>query len=123
MISSVVNACQVCRTWKRPSNANKLNISLSEHFNDDVQFDLMFYTSVLEPARGQLTIIHLCDAAVRYSRAGFTATKDEMNLTKAISDLWIAFFGPMQTVVLDEEGGMKADGKLVCRSWTSWTLR
>ena len=39
----VVQACQVCRPWKRPGQSNKLTYSLALAFDEEVQFDFVFY--------------------------------------------------------------------------------
>ena len=67
MVPEVVNACQVCRMWKRSGNKSTLSGSLSTSFNLDVQFDLLFFESALEPQKGRRPIIHLIDTCLRWS--------------------------------------------------------
>ena len=70
LVPQVVQACQVCRDWKRPSNSNKLTFSLAHQFNEEVQFDLMFYRSLLQPSLGGergIPICHLIDCCIRWS--------------------------------------------------------
>ena len=38
-------------------------------FNLEVQFDIMFYKSILKPTRGPLNIVHLIDVSIRFSVA------------------------------------------------------
>ena len=73
----------------------------------EVQFDLLFYRSLLQPKRGLLPIIHLIDVCIRFSRCGIVPSKEEIDLTTGISTLWIAIFGAMQTLMLDEETAMR----------------
>ena len=51
-VLQVVQACQVCRPWRKPGQSNKLTYSLAMSFNEEVQFDLLFYHSRLEPGLG-----------------------------------------------------------------------
>eukprot|EP00973_Karenia_brevis_P047493 6594134-Karenia_brevis.AAC.1 len=53
-VPDIVNGCMVCRDWHRPGLQNVATFRLSLAFNEDVQFDLMFYRSVLQPERDQL---------------------------------------------------------------------
>ena len=117
LISSVVNACQVCRTWKRPGNKNVLSVSPSERFNEDAQFDLLFYESLLEPSKGRQHILHVIDACLRWSATTIVPNKDETTLTTAISSLWISIYGPMHRLTLDEETTMRG------RAATDWAVQ
>jgi hypothetical protein len=78
-----------------------------EYFNQEVQFDLLFYHSLVDEPTKRRNIMHLIDACVRWSAALESVSKEEIELTIRISTCWIAIFGPMQTLVLDEEGGMR----------------
>ena len=55
LVPQVVQACQVCRPWRRPGQANKFTVSLALAFNEEVQFDLLSYHSQLEPGPGGST--------------------------------------------------------------------
>ena len=50
--------------------------------------------------------MHLICACLRFSVTGIT-TKEETQITMNISQRWIAIFGPMTVLVLDEETGMR----------------
>ena len=75
-------------------------------FNAEVQLDLLFVHSRLQPARGLLVILHLVDAAIRWSAATVCASKEEEELCSKISQIWLAVHGPMEVLVSDEEGGL-----------------
>ena len=114
-IPSVVQGCVVCRDWRKPGPRNVTTFRLVMEFNEEVQFDLLFYHSLLEPERGNIPIAHLIDACVRFSRTGVTR-KDEISLTTTIAALWISLFGPMGVLVLDEETGMRGQAVI---DWSS----
>ena len=42
-IKAVIAACPVCRKWQRPSLQPRVRLNLAENFNDEVDFDFMFY--------------------------------------------------------------------------------
>lgn len=91
-VPQVVQASQVCRPWKKPGQSNKLTYSLAMTFNEEVQFDLMFYHGALEPGlRGAhgIPIVHLIDCCIRWSariRSQFGTTRD---LSECISLAWV----------------------------------
>ena len=109
-VPQVVQACQVCRPWKRPGQANKLTYSLALSFNEEVQFDLFFYHSRLEPglggARG-VPIAHFIDCCIRWSACMVSQSKTIWDLLNCISNGWVGVFGNMLTLTLDGESGMK----------------
>ena len=112
-IPSVVQACQICRDWRRPNPRNILSFRLVRQCNEEVQFDLMFHVCRLEPDRGMLPILHLIDVCLRFSQ-GATSRKDELALTTTISRIWISIFAAMQTLTMDEETGMR------CQTVSDW---
>ena len=119
MIPAVVGACQVCRTWKRPSNRSILTSSLSTQFNEDVQFDLFFYESLLEPDKGRRPVCHLIDTCLRWSSTMIARSKNEDDLTNAIGQCWANVFGPRQRLTLFEETGMRGR---VAQDWAVQSL-
>ena len=42
-IKAVIDACPVCRAWKKPSIPPKIKMNLAEKFNDEIDFDFFFY--------------------------------------------------------------------------------
>ena len=106
-VPAVVQGCLVCRDWHKPGPGAKVSYRLILEFNEEVQFDLMFYRSLIQTERGQLTIVHLVDACVKFSGTRVVKSKEEIELTKAISETWVWMFGPMSVLVLDEETGMR----------------
>ena len=72
-------------------------------FNVEVQFDILFYKSILEPGRGLLNIVHLIDVCIRFTVARIVNSKEDIELTRAIAAAWIAYFGEMQSLVPDND--------------------
>ena len=106
-IPSVVQGCMICRNWKRPGPRNMTSSRLITEFNAEVQVDLLFIHSKMEPARGLITVVHLVDAAIRWAAAGVSKSKEEEDLCSTISQIWIAIHGPMGVLVSDEESGLQ----------------
>lgn len=48
----VVQACQVCRPWKRPGHSDKFTSPLAMPFNEEARFDLLFARTALGPGLG-----------------------------------------------------------------------
>ena len=110
LVPQVVQACQVCRPWKRPGNNNKLTYSLALAFNEEVQFDLLCYHSMLEPNLGSdkgIPIVHMIDYCIRWSACTMVRSKTTKDLLSAISSSWVSIFGNMQVLTLDGEIGMR----------------
>ena len=111
LVPAVVQTCQVCREWRRPGNANKLTFSLAESFNEEVQFDLLFYKSLLQPTLGGekgIPICHLMGCCIRWSACTTSPTRNTANFLNCISNSWIMVFERMETLTLDGESGMRA---------------
>lgn len=106
-VPEVVNAYQIYRNLRKPSNRTVLPSSLSTEFNHNVQFDLMFYTSLIEPDGGNRPIIHLIDACLRWSATKDSGGKSDEVLPDGISTTWIAVYGPMSVLTLDQESSLR----------------
>ena len=110
MIPDVVNGCQICRNWKRPSNRTIVSGALSSKFNNEVQVDLLFYNSLLQPSRNGgegIPILHVIDTCLRWSAAVVLPDKSEQSLLNAPSTIWISVFGAPGVFTQDEERGLK----------------
>jgi len=84
-IKDVVQSCVICRDWHRPGTHNVATYQLSLAFNEEVQFDLFFYQSLVEPRRGRLVIVHLVDCCIRWDVATVIANKEEDTILAAIT--------------------------------------
>ena len=107
LIPSIVQASQICRRWTRPGNKTVLSAHLPTSFNEEVQFDLLFYESILEPSLGRRPILHLIDACLRWSATKLLKDKHGKTLCDAISQVWISIWGPMGLLVMDGESGLR----------------
>ena len=74
-------------------------------FNEEVQMDLLFYTSLLESNKGQRIVLHLIDSCARSSATGVLKSEEETELCTAIARIWF-ILGVMQTLTMDNETGM-----------------
>ena len=104
LVLQVVQACQACRNWKRPGNADKLTYSLAQNFNKDVKFDLMFYRNLLQPEFGGergIPICHLIGCCIRWSACTMASSKSTSDLLNCISTSWVSVFGNTKTLTLD----------------------
>ena len=98
----------MCRDWHKPGPHSIATFRLVTRFNEEVQFDLLFYHSLLAPdPTASIPIAHLVDVCVRWGSTGLPGSKEEEALVQTISQIWINIFGPMETLVLDEETGMR----------------
>ena len=110
LVPQVVQACQVCRPWRRPGQSNKLTFSLALQFNEEVQFDLLFYHSQLQPllnCEKGIPIVHCIDCCIRWSACTVSPSRKTQDLLDCISGSWVDVFGNMKTLTLDQETGMR----------------
>ena len=108
LVPQVVQACQVRRDWGRPSNSNKFTYSLAEAFNQEVQFDLLFYRSLLQPTLGGeqgIPICHLIGCCIRWSSFTMLLSRTTADLLNCISTSWVTIFGSMTILTLDGNQG------------------
>ncbi len=106
-VVEVVRACLVCRDWHKPSPHNITTFRLTLSFNEEVQFDLVFYHSLIDQPSLARVVVNLVDTCVRWCATKSVGSKEEVELLTAVSAIWIFIHGPMETLVLDEETGMR----------------
>ena len=68
------------------------------------QFNEVVCMGLKEYKRKKIWILHLTDAATRYSAACFTRTKNKGEIIKRIYTIWIAYFG-LTNLFLSDNGG------------------
>jgi len=101
LIPSICDTCSICRQWHRPGPKTMVSSRLSEHFNENVQCDLLFIESYI--------IVHLLDESLRWTATALVADKSAETLTRAITRTWIKMYGPMTSLISDQEGGLASE--------------
>ena len=97
-VAAVVDTCRVCRQWRKPHGRSMTSTRMTNHFNELVQLDLLFYLDV--------TVLHMIDEATRWTAATIISDKQASTVTRAITQLWFRTFGPPTTLMSDHEGGI-----------------
>ena len=104
-IAATVDSCKICRMWKAPGRRTMTSSSLAEKFNEVVQVDLLFVE--------EFVVMHLIDESIRWTATALIADKQAATIIKAITNSWLKIFGPMQTLVSDQEGGLASEESAV----------
>eukprot|EP00971_Amphidinium_carterae_P351093 6491908-Amphidinium_carterae.1 len=110
-MDSVIATCNICRTWSRPEARTIHAHRVVPTFNMEVQADLLYYRPIaadLAQADEQFTILHAIDVASRFSMAQICPTRSERDLCSCFDSMWIAYFGPPNYLIIDEETGFHA---------------
>ena len=79
--------CEFCRKYKAPLPRPVVGFPMAEEFNQVVCMDLK------EVKKGKLWILHLVDAATRYTNAVLINTKRKEVVVNEIFQNWIKYFG------------------------------
>ena len=114
LVPQVVQVCQVCRPWNRPGQPNKFAFALAMSCHEEVQFDITFCHSELEPGVGGekgIPITHLIDCCTRWSACLNPLSRSINDLLRRISLVWVNVFGGIGVFTCDGEIGMR--GKAV----------
>ena len=112
LVPQVVQSCRVCRPWRKPGQSNKLIYSLAVSFNEEVQFEFVFYHSRFKFGLGGahgISVVHLIDCCIRWSACMRSQSKTTRELLGGISLAWVNVSGGMTTLVLDGEIGMRGE--------------
>ena len=100
-IPIIVSTCKICRLWTRPNNRAMVSTRLAEKFGEMVQCDLLFFEDAI--------ILHLLDESIRYTVTAILENKTAEAITSAITNSWIKLFGPMGSIVTDQESGLTSE--------------
>ena len=95
IIAEVVDTCDVCRTWARPSPDAIGSTSLPEQFNLQVEADLMFYKNHI--------ILHCICRCTRWHAAIEVKDKETNTLAEGLEACWLSIHGPMKELILNGE--------------------
>jgi hypothetical protein len=66
-IPAVVRGGVICRDRRKPPAKSIATFRIVWQFNEEVQMDLIFYHSMIEPGLGSIPVLHMIDACVRWS--------------------------------------------------------
>ena len=87
VVERVCDACEFCRKYKKPFLKPIVSLPAAEKFNHTVCMDLK------ELEKGKVWILHMIDAATRYTAACIVYTKKKEVIVSRIFQLWIQYFG------------------------------
>ena len=85
----------MCIAYKAAPLKPVVSLPLANKFNQVVCLDLKEYV------HNKVWILHMIDAATRYSQARLITTKRKEEIDKKIFEMWISFFGVPGTLMLD----------------------
>ena len=90
-VLQVVQACRVCRPWKRLSQSHKLTFSHALPSNEEFQFDLLFRSLFEFGVVGDkgILIIHLIDCCIRWPASMRTQSRTTKDQLEGISIAWV----------------------------------
>ena len=89
-VDAVVHTCAVCREWSKPRPQAVASASLADHFNHQVEADLMFVYDWI--------IFHMIDRCTRWYHAILIPSKTEDSMIDGISS-WIKHHGPPRNCI------------------------
>ena len=103
LTADAISTCRICRKFARSSRRPQYKgTNLSQHFNDTVQVDLSKY--------GDQWFLLPIDEATRYKIATLCAGRELKHILESLMRSWIRYFGPMRTVVPDQESSLMTVG-------------
>ena len=98
LAKQIVDTCQVCRAWTRPTPRAVATSALPTKFNQTVQCDLLFVKDKI--------VLHTIDVCTRFTAAEVVADRHTSTLLTALQVSWFRLYGPPRTLVTDQEGGL-----------------
>ena len=96
---SIVDTCRVCRSWQDVAPRAVASSSLTAHFNEDMQVDLLFWKTHV--------VLHMIDVCLRFAVATNIANRTTEVVLEAITKFWFRTFGPPQRITSDHEGASR----------------
>ena len=97
-IPNIVNTCRECRAWQSKGRDTIPSISLATHFNEYVEWDLMFYK--------QFIVNHEIDRCTRWHASCEVPSKHDQVLLDAIEKTWVSLHGPPENFIIDGEAAL-----------------
>ena len=96
LTGDAVSSCRICRKFSRAGRRPQFKgANLSMQFNEMVQADLYNYDGE--------TFLLVIDEATRYKVATKCESRELKHILGALMRCWIRYFGPMRTLVSDQE--------------------
>ena len=102
-LEEVTKGCIFCRKHKKTPLKPIVGFNLADFFNDVVCMDLK------EHVHNRTWILHLIDAATRYSAACLINNKHKNTVVAKIFRMWIAYFGCSKKMFSDNGGEFNND--------------
>ena len=113
MIDQVVSTCRIRRRSQQSSPKSQTTVRPSEHFNECVQMDLLFY---MDSDDSKYNILHLIDEAIRWGGGGLVESRECVDIIDGLCHYWFITFGQPATFIADQEGGISfMDGQQFLR--------
>ncbi|CAE7222318.1 unnamed protein product [Symbiodinium sp. CCMP2592] len=97
-VPDIINTCQECRKWQRPGPSTQHTLTSSFKFNQQVEFDLLFYRTFI--------VCHLICRATRWHAGCAIPNKEGEAIYESICTNWVSIHGPMQQLIADGESGL-----------------
>ena len=97
----IARSCEHCRRYAPRMPKSQVKGHLATNFHEIVQHDLFFLWD--EP------FMLLIDEAIRWKAGDALPNKQGPTLIRAIMNIWIRLWGPMQYLLSDQEGGLVSD--------------
>ena len=91
----VVKTCRECRAWETPGRALQQSLTLSTHFNENVETDCVFIH--------QYIIEHFVDRCCRGHAGGIIPSRNKEDMSTGLFCNWIGIHGPMENLITDGE--------------------
>ena len=95
---TVPHLCRDCMSVARTMTNPLIKIKLATRFNHRVQADLFFIFN--------LTFLCLLDECIRFAVSSHLPSKEPESILQVILFSWIQYFGPMEILAFDQEGGI-----------------
>ena len=115
LIPSVCAACKSCRAWQQPGHRSMTSSRLSTRFNEVVQFDLVFIEDKI--------VGHLIDEATKWSVVDVLENRETSTILSFITNRWLRTFGPITTIISDQEGAVYSEEGAIWAEKKSIQLR
>ena len=98
IVKEQCDLCEVCQKFKHPPSRSVVGLPLADNFNQVVCMDLKEYI------HNEVWILHLIDAATRYSAACLIRTRNPDKIIRCVYLIWIAYFGSPGKFLSDNGG-------------------